>query len=197
MAFLGGASAFQSDFLFIDLGFEKGTLSGCEFQASGRFLRRAGLCWLRLEVASAVFWGLEIKVPCCSIRGILSIFPSRKKKKPCMSELAVFVLLCCAKKKNIYLFEWVCPYVLSRITEETNLSVLLAKKMKSCCVNNRQENWKKLFYCAIMKQKQFFFLTPAEQQPDRRGNKVIYSQLLNNDGLMYLCTMTALIHVIL
>lgn len=121
-----GASAFQSDFLFIDLGFEKGTLSGCEFQASGRFLRSFSDCvdwdwkWPLL-----CFGGWKLKCRVAVLEASWAFFPPEGRETLHVRVGSVRLALLREKKK---LFEWVCPYALFHITEETNRSIVLAKR---------------------------------------------------------------------
>lgn len=114
-------------------GLWKGDFVWLRVSSLWSFFEAGGLCWLRLEVASAMFWGLEIKVPCCSIRGISSIFPSGRKRNlacqswQCLSSFAV------RTKLSLWVGLPLCAF---RKNEETNLSVLLTMNPKSCCVNH-------------------------------------------------------------
>lgn len=153
-------------------GLWKGDFVWLRVSSLWSFFDAGGIVLTEIGTGLCCVWGLEIKVACCSLRGISGIFPSRRKGN----------LACQTWQRTKLSFSVGLPWCAFCETEEINLSVLLAKNQSKMFEKN-------VASLCNYEAEAFFFLPPLLNcsQTDS-GNKVIYAQLPNNNGWMYLLT---------
>lgn len=95
------------------------------------------------------FGGWKLKCRVAVLEASRAFFPPERKRNLACQSWQFLSSFAVRTKLSLWVGLPSCAF---RKTEETNLSVLLAMNPKSPV----QDNWKKWFYCAIMKQKLFF-----------------------------------------
>lgn len=73
---------------------------------------------------------LEMKVPCCSIRGISSTIPSRRKRNLARQSWQCLSLLCELND----LFQWILPKLQISICFSQRTTIMLTKYTSSFCL---------------------------------------------------------------